>query len=105
MFANIRRLWSNFFIRSRTIDNEPLNKVSLIVIILIDIFILINVFTGLDDISRWQISPIQAYPCYSEWKTYQTQTTKDKDYETIRLGLISNQNSQSSLSRIISKAK
>ncbi len=96
MFPNIRRLWSNFFSRARTIDNEPLNKVSLIVIILIDIFILINVFTGLDDISRWQISPTQAYPCYSEWETYRTQTTKDKDYETIRLGLIPNPSSQSS---------
>ncbi|MHC5728420.1 MAG: hypothetical protein ACYTXY_30770, partial [Nostoc sp.] len=62
MFARIRRLLSQFFSKSRTINNEPLNKVSLIVIILIDIFILINVFTGLDDISRWYISPTEAYP-------------------------------------------
>jgi predicted RNA-binding Zn-ribbon protein involved in translation (DUF1610 family) len=85
MFARIRRLLNQFFNRSRTINNEPLNKVSLIVIILIDIFILINVFAGLDDISRWHISPTQAYPCYSEWRDYRTQKAKDKDYQTIQL--------------------
>lgn len=87
MFTKIRRLLGQFFNKSRKINNEPLNKVSLIVIIVIDIFILINVFTGLDDISRWHLSPTQAYPCYSEWGNYRTQTTKDKDYEAIRLAL------------------
>lgn len=85
MLARIRRLLRQFFTRSRTINNEPLNKVSLIVIILIDIFILINVFTGLDDISRWYLSPSQAYPCYFEWNNYRTQTDKDKNYEIIKL--------------------
>ena len=87
MFARIRRVLSQFFSRSRTINNEPLNKVSLIVLILIDIFILINVFAGLDDISRWHISPTEAYPCYSEWQNYRTQNTKDKDYEIVKLAL------------------
>ncbi|MEH2195137.1 MAG: hypothetical protein V7K98_21200 [Nostoc sp.] len=87
MFARIRRILSQFFNQSRTINNEPLNKVSLIVIILIDIFILINVFTGLDDISRWYISPTQAYPCYSEWQNYRAKTTQNKDYEIVRLSL------------------
>lgn len=87
MLARIRRLLNQFFSKSRTINNEPLNKISLIVIILIDIFILINVFTGLDDISRWHLSPSQTYPCYSEWQNYRTQTSKDKDYEILRLAL------------------
>lgn len=87
MLARIRRLLDQFFSRARTINNEPLNKVSLVVIILVDIFILISVFVGLDDISRWYISPLEAYPCYSEWENYRTQTVKDKDYETIRLAL------------------
>ncbi|WP_414587882.1 hypothetical protein [Scytonema sp. PCC 10023] len=87
MLARIRRLFRQFFSKSRTINNEPLNQVSLIVIILIDIFILINVFAGLDNISRWHMSPSQAYPCYSEWNNYRTQTTKDKDYEIIRVSL------------------
>jgi predicted RNA-binding Zn-ribbon protein involved in translation (DUF1610 family) len=87
MFARIRRFFSQFFNRTRTINNEPLNRVSLIVIILIDIFILVNVFSGLDDISRWYISPTEAYPCYSEWQNYRTQTNKDKDFEIIKLAL------------------
>ncbi|MEH1800778.1 MAG: hypothetical protein V7L13_16725 [Nostoc sp.] len=94
MFARIRRILSQFFSKSRTINNEPLNKVSLIVIILIDIFILINIFAGLDNISRWHISPTEAYPCYSEWQSYRKQTTKDKDYEIVRLSLPYNTNNQ-----------
>jgi len=90
MFSRLRRLLTGFFSKSRTVNNEPLNKVSLIVIVLIDIFILVNVFTGLDDISRWHINPTQAYPCYSEWQNYRTQTTGDKDYDIIRLALPSN---------------
>ncbi|MBN3950323.1 MAG: hypothetical protein HWQ38_29155 [Nostoc sp. NMS7] len=105
MFARIRRILSQFFSKSRTINNEPLNKVSLIVIILIDIFILINVFTGLDDISRWYISPNKAYPCYSEWQDYRTKTTKDKDYEIVRLSLPSDTNNQLSFQRNYQQAE
>jgi hypothetical protein len=105
MFATVRRLLSQFFRNSRRINNEPLNKVSLIVIILIDIFILINVFTGLDDISRWYISPFQAYPCYSEWQNYQTQTTKDKDYEIVRASLVDRNNNQPSFQQRYQQAE
>ncbi len=87
MLARIRRLFNQFFRNTRTIKNEPVNQVSLIVIILIDIFILINVFAGLDDISRWHISPYQAYPCYSEWDNYRKQTTQNKNYEIVKLSL------------------
>ncbi|MGB3207882.1 MAG: hypothetical protein WBB28_23100 [Crinalium sp.] len=100
MFARTRRVLAQFFNKSRKINNEPLNKVSLIVIILIDIFILVNVFTGLDDISRWQIAPSQSYPCYVEWQNYQTQTNKDtidKKYELLKLSLPVDNNTQSSL--------
>ncbi|KZL48287.1 MULTISPECIES: zinc ribbon domain-containing protein [Cyanophyceae] len=96
MLDNIRRLGNQFFRKSRKINNEPLNKVSLVVIIVIDIFILINVFTGLDDISRWYISPSQAYPCYSQWQNYREETNTNKDYEIISSSLsdINNQISQ-----------
>ena len=87
MFRPIQRQIRHFFRKSRTINNEPLNKVSLIVIVLIDIFILVNVFSGLDDISRWHISPSQAYPCYSEQQAYQTSTANEKDFNAIRLAL------------------
>ncbi|MBW4644639.1 MAG: hypothetical protein KME23_16890 [Goleter apudmare HA4340-LM2] len=100
MFARIRRTLKQFFNKSRKINNEPLNQVSLIVIVLIDIFILINVFTGLDDISRWHLSPAQAYPCYFEWQNYQKQATKDKDYEFIRLPLSNNINNLPSYKEI-----
>ncbi len=99
MFARPRRILARFFNKSRKINNEPLNKVSLIVIILIDIFILVNVFTGLDDISRWQIAPSQSYPCYVEWQNYQTQTNKDtidKKYELLKLSLPVDNNTKSS---------
>ncbi|PSB21010.1 hypothetical protein C7B65_06320 [Phormidesmis priestleyi ULC007] len=84
MFSRIRRIVNRFFNRASTLNNEPLNKVSLIVLILIDLFILFNVFSGLNDISGWHISPSQAYPCYSDWQTHQTQTNQNKNYETIR---------------------
>lgn len=90
MFTKIRSILGQFFKNSRTINNEPLNKVSLIVIIVVDIFILINVFTGLEEISRWPLSPYEAYPCYSEWENYQKQSDqndknndKNKDYDII----------------------
>jgi hypothetical protein len=105
MLARIRRIWSQFFSNLRTINNEPLNKVSLIVIILIDIFILINVFSGLDDISRWHLNPTQAYPCYSEWKNYRTKTTQDKDYEIVKVSLPDNPNNQLSFQRNYQQAE
>lgn len=85
MLVSIRRLFSQFFTQSATINKEPLNKVSLVVIILVDIFILINVFSGLDDISRWPISPEQAYPCYSQWQNFRTQNTPEKQYQFLQM--------------------
>jgi hypothetical protein len=79
MLNKIRQFWG----KSRKINNQPLNKVSLVVIIVIDIFILINVFTGLSDISTWYISPYQAYPCYSPWQDYKNQDNVDKDFNII----------------------
>jgi hypothetical protein len=89
------RLLKKWFRKSRTINNEPINKVSLIGIILIDLFILINVFTGLADISSWQISPPLAYPCYSEWQYYQDLSAKEKDYEFVRETLLARQSDRS----------
>jgi RNA polymerase subunit RPABC4/transcription elongation factor Spt4 len=105
MFTNIRRWVSQFFNRSRTINNEPLNKVSLIGIILIDIFILINVFAGLNDISQWHLSPSQTYPCYAEWGNYRAQTTKNKDYEILRLSLFNQVNNRFSFQETYQRAE
>lgn len=105
MFARVRRLLRQFFRKSRTINNEPLNRVSLIVIILIDIFILINVFAGLDDISRWYVSPSGAYPCYSEWQNYRSQTTQTKDYDVVKLALPENSINRSTFEQIYQQAE
>ena len=90
MWTNFKRFLTRFFRKSRSINNQPLNKVSLIVIIIVDLFILANVFTGLDDISQWPISPAQAYPCVTEWNQYRTQKQQDKDYALVQASL--NQN-------------
>lgn len=84
MWARIGRFLRRFFRKTRMINNEPLNRVSSIVIILVDIFILVNVFNGLDDISHWFLSPDRVYPCYADFQTYRQSTNKDKDYQTIR---------------------
>jgi peptidoglycan hydrolase CwlO-like protein len=77
MLRPIKNYLSQVFNKTRTINNEPLNKVSLVVIIIVDIFILTQVFTGLNDISQWYMSPYQAYPCYSDWKFHLTRANND----------------------------
>jgi hypothetical protein len=87
MFARIRRLVGQFFNRSSTINNEPLNKVSLIVIILVDLFILSNVFWGLADIGYRHLSPTEAYPCYGNWTSYRENKETTRDYDIIQRAL------------------
>lgn len=84
MLNRLFRFLRRFLRRTRTINNEPLNKVSLIVIIVVDIVILTNVFIGLNDIARWHLSPSEAYPCYSDWQGYRNQTGENKDFELVR---------------------
>ena len=84
MFTKLCRFLRRFLHRTRTINNEPLNKVSLVVIILIDIVILTNVFIGLNDVAQWHISPTNAYPCYSEWSRYRVQTSENKNFDIVR---------------------
>ncbi|MDX2212461.1 MAG: zinc ribbon domain-containing protein [Oculatellaceae cyanobacterium bins.114] len=56
----------------------------MIVLVLIDIFILVNVFSGLSDISQWYLSPWQVHPCYTSWNDYRAQTTASKGYDILR---------------------
>lgn len=88
MFIKAKRFISNFFKKSRSVNNKLLNPVSLIVIIVVDLFILFNVFAGLDNISRWHISPSEAYPCISDWKNYRDPNqAQDRDYNSIASAL------------------
>lgn len=75
----LRQGWRAFWRRSRLVNGEPLNRVSLIVIILVDVFILINVFNGLNEISNWPLSPSQAQPCYAPWQAYRQDTRSDRE--------------------------
>ncbi len=84
MFATIKRFINQFLRKSRSVNNKPLNPLSLIVVIAIDLFILFNVFAGLENISRWHISPAEAYPCVSEWQNYRdTKEPNAKDYNAL----------------------
>ena len=91
MFNKFRHLLSKLSGKSN--KTTPINKVSLIVIILIDIFILINVFIGLNDISGWILSPDQSHPCYSEWRNYRADPNRD-DYQIIASSVIASNDSQ-----------
>ncbi|YCO48034.1 zinc ribbon domain-containing protein [Thermosynechococcus sp. FA-CM-4201] len=79
MMRRLGQGWRAFWRRSRLVNDEPLNRVSLIVIILVDIFILINVFSGLSEISNWPLSPSQAQPCYAPWQAYRQDTAGNRD--------------------------
>lgn len=74
------------------IHNQPINKISLLVIIIIDVFVLFNVFRGLADIAEWPLSPSESYPCYAEWHGYlndKNNNDLDKDYNILS-GLVEN---------------
>ncbi|MFN4280973.1 zinc ribbon domain-containing protein [Thermosynechococcus sp.] len=73
------RQWFRGAWRSRLVNDEPLNRVSLIVIILVDIFILINVLGGLGEIANWPLSPNEAHPCYAPWQAYRQDRGSDRE--------------------------
>jgi predicted RNA-binding Zn-ribbon protein involved in translation (DUF1610 family) len=82
--ATIRRFLDRFFRKSRSINNKPLNALSLSVVIIVDLFILFNVFSGLDNISQWHLSPAQAYSCISDWKSYRdSKEPNDRNYNIL----------------------
>ncbi len=83
----MKRFLRQVFRKSRFINHEPLNKVSLIVIIIIDLFVLFNVFAGLNNISGWHLSPTEVYPCRVAWDSYRNTNLDDRDYRVLRLAL------------------
>jgi ABC-type multidrug transport system fused ATPase/permease subunit len=95
--TKLNRLWQRFFRKSRMVNSQQaLNVPSLIVLVLVDIFILVNVFFGLNDISSWHLSPEQAYPCYGEWRAYRENSTAGKDYEMLNRTIAENPGNWSS---------
>jgi hypothetical protein len=76
MFSFIRRVSDNIIHKSTYIHQEPVNRVSLIILILIDIFVLFNVFSGLANISQWPLNPSEEVPCFFAYQSYQTAKNK-----------------------------
>ncbi|BAU66398.1 hypothetical protein STA3757_38020 [Stanieria sp. NIES-3757] len=77
MFAFIKKIARKLIRKSTYIHHESLNKVSLIILILIDIFVLFNVFSGLNNISQWILNPSEEIPCFSAIDNYQTATNRE----------------------------
>lgn len=102
MLRGFRRRLRRFFRKTGTVNNEPINKVSLVVIIVVDIFILINVFAGLNDIGNWPISPSQEFPCYGEWVDYRESTVANKEADFLQRSLTAPQVSRQADYRRIS---
>jgi len=80
MLAFFRRITRLFVRKSTQVAQEPLNRVSLIILILVDIFVLINVFSGLDNIANWPLSPEEAFPCYGAYQTYQNERERQDPF-------------------------
>ncbi len=76
MFSWLRKITNKFVNKTTSLDQEPLNKVSIVIIIILDIFVLFNVFSGLDSMVKWPLNPTEEIACYSPYQTYQTATNK-----------------------------
>lgn len=84
MLRWLKRFLRNLIRKSTHVRHEPLNKVSIVILILIDIFVLINVFSGLNSISAFPLAPHEQYPCYGAYQEYQRNTETNKDLVWIR---------------------
>jgi hypothetical protein len=84
MLRSINQFFNQVFRKTKTVNNEPLNRVSLIVILLVDLFIIGNVFSGLDAISNWHLSPSEVTLCRSAWVTYREDKGADRDYPALQ---------------------
>lgn len=76
MFSFIKKISNKLIHKSTYIHHEPINKVSLVILILIDVFVLVNVFSGLNSISQWPLSPSEEFPCFLAYENYQTADKK-----------------------------
>ncbi len=94
MWRSVNQFFNQVFRKTRTVNNAPLNRVSLIVIVLVDLFIIGNVFSGLDAISNWHLSPSEIAPCRTEWITYREDKKSDKDYQAIQRAWTTLENSR-----------
>lgn len=86
MFAAIQRAIRQLVRKSTYVRHSSINKVSIVILILIDLFVLVNVFNGLDSIARWPLAPQEEFPCYTAYADYRRtpqKGTADFDAQTI----------------------
>jgi hypothetical protein len=96
MFSSIRRSFQQFIRRSTHVNHESINKASIIILILIDIFVLFNVFNGLDNIAQSLLSPQEEIPCFLAQESYQTSSQKGTfDFDAATIENLISTNSQS----------
>jgi hypothetical protein len=72
----VKNIFNRLIQKSTQIHHEPINKISIIILIFIDIFVLVNVFSGLGSISEWPLTPSEELPCYAPYEKYQTDKKK-----------------------------
>lgn len=85
MLNFLQRVSRRLIRKSTQISQTPLNKVSLVILIIVDIFVLINVFSGLYSISSVPLSPYETYPCYSDYQTFHESNSSISDRQFIAL--------------------
>jgi archaellum component FlaC len=76
MFSWLKKISNKFVKKTTSINQEPLDRVSIGIIIILDLFVLFNVFSGLDSIARWPLTPTEQVPCYSAYASYHTDGRK-----------------------------
>jgi hypothetical protein len=76
IFTFVKQLFRQLIRRSTYIQHESINFASIIILVLIDIFVLFNVFSGLDNIAQLPLSPSEEFPCFAAYETYQNSTKK-----------------------------
>ena len=66
MYKKLAKLLSNFSTKTFNIsETQPLNKLSLVFLICVDIFVLFNVFIGLGYAANIIPTSAEIYPCQS----------------------------------------
>ncbi|MDA0269018.1 MAG: zinc ribbon domain-containing protein [Cyanobacteria bacterium] len=87
MLRFIRRVSRRFLRKSTQIHHEPINKISIVILILIDIFVLLNVFGGLASISQWPLSPTEQFSCLPDYVTFH-EAAPPQDLARLRANLL-----------------
>jgi hypothetical protein len=87
MLRFIRRVSRRFLRKSTQIHHEPINKISIVILILIDLFVVLNVFGGLASISQWPLSPAEQFACHTDYVSFH-EAALDQDPHLLKANLV-----------------